>query len=1053
MAGAPVDIRLMRGIDAQNDARVAAPDSLLTADNVYFDREGNPRKRAGYKTISSEVAGTTVPLSATAVHAHKSALLALDDKKLYTRSTSQAKWVPRDWLIPCNTSLRPASPTQANQTACDTARWQGRWEVTVYAVASGLRYSIQDTNDQSYLVFDQPIAVNGGTLNPRLVATPSNLLLVTQNASGHWVTPILPDALAPAQTSVLVNNLTGISAVATDGTYTVLAVASNFSGPTSYVNLYRLFPNGTASAVATLPSQGFSTTYSPTITAVDITPYYSGSAGKFTVSWAVGPIPMPLPAPAGSRNSVVVQENYDVAAASYVTPAQSIYYNVGIAAASTQPVTQVAALHQAGASVQTHVTWTPPASNNTQNTLSSWFPSQGNGTVAALDYAHSVTLASRPFAYSGQTYVFVTVNNRTVTNYATASGVGTPTYAATTPQACMFLFNVSAGRFVAQLGYGITQPSARLPSPMVNGATFEVPALKVVRIIASTTDLASVNISASWIYGVTFTSAYTLQTARIGDTRLFSGGVVAGYDGAQVTEQGFLLAPDIITVTDPGGSSTPGGPAASPTVYQICAVYEWVDAQGNYHRSAPSVPVTYSVTTSGGLPTVVVSNLAATNKPNVTVALYATKANGSLFYRIASQPNTTAALGSYQSSYGTIFTSVAFPTGAVAAETLYTTGNVLANDPWPAALLVTHSRNRIFTVNSEDPEVLTFSKAYVKNEGLGTSLAFTKRVSGISGPITALAAMDDKVVIFKQRGILYFYGQNGPGVDGANDDFSPTQILTTEVGCIARNSILVTADGVYFQSEKGVWLLTRAMNLTFVGQPVAPLTLSKNITSAVLMPKQTTVRFGALASPSLVYHYRLQAQYGGSLVCGQWTTFSNYSQFNATLHNGVYHFARSDGKVCYEVDGFYKDDTSPVSFTLRTAWQKVGALMQWGQYTDLALLGAYEGPHTLAVQLFRDYRDASDTTLRYDSAVGIGTTAWGSGAWGSTSPFGGDSDNTYVGRWRLPGSVCAAGALSLQITDAAKSGVDFGASCQILGLTLIAQAQSDLVHTGDKKKQ
>lgn len=1032
MAGQPVDLRFTRGIDAQNDSRMVETPFLVQANNVYFDREGGPRKRAGYTTYSNLIAGSSSRLTATSVVSSKGSLLALDDSNIYSYSATENVWVARDTLIPCMTTMRTATPTQTRQGFIESARWQANYEIHIYQDARSaydIRYTMLDPTDNSFLVYDQLLLTsNIGIITARLVQTANNLIVCWMNSDGWYGKVIYPDAMTPPGPAVKITSATGIASFSFDGTYTVMAVSTPSSTSQNAVTLYRILPNLASTQVAVVDGL-----VSGSPQAIDIAPYATAGNGRFIVTFAAGNGP---PSPAN-----ISQESYDIVANAYLVPKNQTSWTLN----STPVIQQLAALSDASGNATTYLSYLQaPSGVFTYQTAC--------GTVTPYDSANvynvasNMTMASRPFVYRGSVYVFYILRLQSLNGVTYSLGYPNPSYSVANPQRCVFLVNTTVNRVVAQLGYGVSNanPSYRLATPMVKGSLFEIPILKTTKTISSIADGSfPQTVVSSFVYGVNFTSAYNLQSARMGEVRLFAGGVINSFDGARVSEQGFLLSPDIMGCQDSASSG-----AVPKGVYQICAVYEWTDAQGTFYRSAPGQSVTYTADGSATvLPQFTAANLTATNKTNVSIVLYATRVNGTVFYRWTSASNGTGPLG-------TAFTPTAFPAGAISAETLYTTGNVLANDPWPSSILMTTSRNRVFTVNSEDSEVITYSKAFVKNEGMAISLAFTQRVSSVPGPITAIAAMDDKLVVFKARAILYFYGQNGPATDGSNNDFSPPQILTTEIGCVAPNSIITTADGVYFQSEKGIWLLSRAMQLTFVGQPVAPLAIGKNITSAVLIPNQTNIRFGALGSPALVYHYRYQAQYGNSLICGQWTTFSNYSQFNATVHQGVYVFARSDGKICAERAGYYKDDTSPVSFTLRTSWQRVGALMQMGQFTDIALLGTYEGPHTLALSLYRDYRDAPDTTLRYDSAVGITTTTWGGPpSWGDSPTFGGDSDNTYAARWKLPGSYSGVGALSLSVTDAPTPGLDFGPSCQLLGLTLIAQAQSDLAHLGDKKRQ
>lgn len=83
----------------------------------------------------------------------------------------------------------------------------------------------------------------------------------------------------------------------------------------------------------------------------------------------------------------------------------------------------------------------------------------------------------------------------------------------------------------------------------------------------------------------------SIFTESLGSNLNTSGGIVSAYDGQSVVEQNFFLYPENLSVdlTATGGRLGQGQ-------YQYCATYEWTDAQGQLHVSAPSVPVTIETT-------------------------------------------------------------------------------------------------------------------------------------------------------------------------------------------------------------------------------------------------------------------------------------------------------------------------------------------------------------------------------------------------------------------------------------------------------------------------
>jgi hypothetical protein len=76
-------------------------------------------------------------------------------------------------------------------------------------------------------------------------------------------------------------------------------------------------------------------------------------------------------------------------------------------------------------------------------------------------------------------------------------------------------------------------------------------------------------------------------TESLGNNLNTSGGIVSAYDGQSVVEQNFFLYPENLEVEQ---YNSPG--LLGQGQYQYCATYEWTDAQGQLHVSAPSVAVT-----------------------------------------------------------------------------------------------------------------------------------------------------------------------------------------------------------------------------------------------------------------------------------------------------------------------------------------------------------------------------------------------------------------------------------------------------------------------------
>lgn len=97
-------------------------------------------------------------------------------------------------------------------------------------------------------------------------------------------------------------------------------------------------------------------------------------------------------------------------------------------------------------------------------------------------------------------------------------------------------------------------------------------------------------------FNLTYPSKITL-----GNNVLYSGGFVYMYDGNNIVEHGYHVYPEGVIALPNGlnyGGIGPGASTASVNQLQYVATYEWYDGQGQLHKSAPSIPVNYELTSA-----------------------------------------------------------------------------------------------------------------------------------------------------------------------------------------------------------------------------------------------------------------------------------------------------------------------------------------------------------------------------------------------------------------------------------------------------------------------
>jgi len=605
-------------------------------------------------------------------------------------------------------------------------------------------------------------------------------------------------------------------------------------------------------------------------------------------------------------------------------------------------------------------------------------------------FMRGVGLASKAFIhpYNNTTYVMVAYG-----------GLMQPTY---------FLVDKSANivcRLAASNGGGYTQAS-NLPAVSINGSSVQISYLYK--------DLTtSVNKGTNVPQGFQVAGIYSqlginlatfnfltsgMVTAELGGSLHLAGGQLYQFDGTKPVEHGFHVFPEDIGTT----TSVNGGSMTSDTYYYV-ATYEWTDGQGILHRSAPSVPVKMAVPAGSStnsvtinVPMLRLTAKTANNPPRIVV--YRWSATNPVYYQINS-PITTYPNNPAVDSVQIVDTLA--QTGNVSIignAILYTTGGVIEHTAAPAVTSMCAYGTRLFAIDAEDQNLLWYSKQVISNVPVEMSDLLTLYVpptisaTGSTGPMRCLSALDDKLIIFKSGAIYYITGV-GPDNTGANNDFSNPQFVTSTVGCANQNSIVFTPEGLMFQSDKGIWLLGRDLNTSYVGAPVEAYN-SIPVVSANAMPGTNQVRFRLSNGVTLMYDYYFK----------QWGTFVGISGVSSTIYQGLETVITAPrivsppsqtpytlpSQVYQETPGKYLDGSSPVLMSFQTGWMSMAGIQGYERFYQLLVLGNYLSPFKLNVQFAYDYISAINQSTLVSPLSPGSIFGLAPGPMGSESPFGGN---------------------------------------------------------------
>ena len=952
-----IQINFAKGLDTKTDDKQVPLGNFLALQNSVFTKAGLLQKRNGYGALS-----TLSDLSSTVLTTFNGNLTAVGlTLQAYSQPTNT--WIGKGPLQPVEVDVLPVIRNSSNQSQADSAVAANGLLCTVYTeTVSGplvYKYVIADGTTGQNITPPTVIPVSSGVVtgSPKVFLLGNYFVIVFTNII--VATPHLQFIAISTSNPSIVVAATDISAQYTNN------AKVNFDGVVANNNLYLAW-NGSDGGGA-----------------VRMTYIDSKLLQHNTVAFATEVATIMSLCADTSGGTAVIYANYWRTGSNYIRTLAVNQALVTILAPVTtvSPITvsNVTATATGGVCTLYYEVLNAYGFDGSvpTNYIMSKTVSSGGSIGSGVIRVRSVGLASKAFSINGLGYFL-----------AAYQSPSQPTY---------FLMN-QTGQLVAKLAYsnGGGYLTTGLPSVSVLGNTAQVPYLvkDLIGTVNKGTNLpAGTPISAVYsqtgINLATFTFGTSkIATAEIGSALHLSGGFLWMYDGYKPVEHGFQVYPDMsasgVTTSAAGGLIT-----AQQYFYQF--IYEWCDNQGNIHRSAPSLPVTITTTGATSSNTLNVPTLRLTYKTAnpVKIVGYRWSVAQQTYYQFTSVTSPT--VNDPTVDYVTLVDTLA-DTSILGNSILYTTGGVVENVAAPACSSVGLFKNRLVLVDAEDKNTLWFSKQVIQGVPVETSDLFTLYVGptisgqGSSGPTRAIAALDDKLILFKHDAIYYVTG-TGPDNTGANNDFSEPSFITGTVGSTNQQSIVFTPSGLLFESDKGIWLLGRDLSTTYVGAPVEGLTQGAKVLSAVGVPGTNQVRFTLDSGITLMYDYYFN----------QWGSFVNIPAISSCLYGALHTYVNSFGQVYQETPGLYLDGSSPVLMSFTTSWVNLGGLQGFERAYEFFLLGSYITPHKLSVQLAYDYNPSNiqSSTIAPDNY----TPAYGGdNLYGGSSFYGGSGS---LEQWRI----------------------------------------------------
>jgi len=452
-----------------------------------------------------------------------------------------------------------------------------------------------------------------------------------------------------------------------------------------------------------------------------------------------------------------------------------------------------------------------------------------------------------------------------------------------------------------------------------------------------------------------------LASIEAGRSFAFTGGFLSGYDKSSIFEQGYVVYPAIQQIVE---AAATGDGLAEPSPgddYKYKAIYEWADANGNVHRSVPSVAESFIPSTTGKKATIFVYPPSFSRKPesgNIKIVIYRTTAGGGTFYRVGAMPVTYPAQYSAES-----FEDDGKNLDITANEQLYTVIG-RENDFMGSCSDIVAHRGRAVVVRSDD--VVAYSKPIGDGEEIGFNESFSFVLPADNSKVVGVESNLDHLLIFSEEN-AYFVSGEGPTALGEGG-FTNIRMFAAGQGARKGSAHVDTPIGVFYQTERGIYLVRRDLSVVYHGAPVEDSS-TRLLIGATLVDSTNEVRFllsnsgnSTGADYYLIYNYYFQKW-------ALWTVVYASSAWQVgEVYNGtVFLRATADGKIYKQTSGVFQDDNSSGTATnydviVRTGFIAAAGLLHAQRVYRAMLVGDYVSDHTLTIAASYDYNLTSGTS-------------------------------------------------------------------------------------------
>jgi hypothetical protein len=275
----------------------------------------------------------------------------------------------------------------------------------------------------------------------------------------------------------------------------------------------------------------------------------------------------------------------------------------------------------------------------------------------------------------------------------------------------------------------------------------------------------------------------------------------------------------------------------------------------------------------------------------------------------------------------------------------------------PNANFVCQAKNRLWTFETGSTDTIWFSKTIRSGFLPAFSDLLTLKVASAGGELVALAQIDDKLIVFKERIVMAVLG-DGP-TESLVGEFSVPLQITSGMGCTSARSVVETPVGIFYESQEGIYLVDRSLQNMFIGRPVY-----KNegtIIGSQYDPVYNRVFF--LTTTQIWVYY---------ISTNAWYSWTATNPVDLLLEGGVL-YQLTSSKLLKQGTG-YQDDGSNYAQTLKLGQFSFAGLQSYQRLYRVLITGRATSDANTSNLTIKNYFNSNTTatdtlTLQHSSAI------------------------------------------------------------------------------------